>query len=233
MDKQVGGKPMGTVDDPTLLQVQADLVELTELVKQAMARATHSLLTADVHAAESVISDDTKIDAVNNNIERLCLEALSTQALNPMEVRSAVASMRMATTLERMGDLAAHVAKQARLRYPFVSIPAELQGTFARMGHLANDVVGSTGQVVATRNLAFAADISSADQEMDDIHRELFSTVLAPDWTHGVQAAIDVTLLSRYFERFADHGVTVARRVAFVVTGEPYGVTDLEAADSA
>lgn len=223
---------MGTVDDPTLLKVQADLVELTVLVKEAMACATHSLLTADVHAAERVISDDTKIDAVNNNIERLCLEALTTQSLNPTEVRSAVASMRMATTLERMGDLAAHVAKQARLRYPFISIPAELQGTFARMGHLANDVVGSTGKVVATRDLAFAADISSADQEMDDIHRELFSIVLAPDWNHGVQAAIDVTLLSRYFERFADHGVTVARRVAFVVTGEPYGLTDLEAADS-
>ena len=223
---------MGTVDDPTLLKVQADLVELTVLVKEAMACATHSLLTADVHAAERVISDDTKIDAVNNNIERLCLEALTTQALNPTEVRSAVASMRMATTLERMGDLAAHVAKQARLRYPFISIPAELQGTFARMGHLANDVVDSTGKVVATRDLAFAADISSADQEMDDIHRELFSIVLAPDWNHGVQAAIDVTLLSRYFERFADHGVTVARRVAFVVTGEPYGLTDLEAADS-
>lgn len=223
---------MGTVDDPTLLKVQDDLVELTELVKQAMARATHSLLTADVHTAEAVITDDTKIDAVNNNIERLCLEALSTQTLNPVEVRSAVASLRMATTLERMGDLAAHVAKQARLRYPYVSIPAELQGTFARMGQLANDVVGSTGQVIATKDLSFAADISSADHEMDDIHRELFSTVLAPDWTHGVQAAIDVTLLSRYFERFADHGVTVARRVAFVVTGEPYGLTDLAAADS-
>lgn len=223
---------MGTVDDPTLVKVQADLVELTALVKAAMTMATHALLTADVHAAESVISDDVKIDAVNNNIEKLCLEALSGQQLNPTEVRSAVASLRMSTTLERMGDLAAHVAKQARLRYPYVSIPAELQSTFARMGQLANEVVGSTGQVIATRDLSHASDISEADREMDDIHRELFSTVLASDWAHGVQSAIDVTLLSRYFERFADHGVTVARRVAFVVTGEPYGVTDLDSADS-
>lgn len=232
MAEQHGGTPMGNVEDPTLLKVQADLVELTGLVEQAMSRATHSLLTADVHTAEAVISDDVKIDAVNNNIERLCLEALSTQTLNQIEVRSAVASLRMATTLERMGDLAAHVAKQARLRYPHISIPAELQGTFARMGHLANEVVRSTGKVIETKDLSFAADISSLDREMDDIHRELFSTVLAPDWTHGVQAAIDVTLLSRYLERFADHGVTVARRVAFVVTGEPYGLTELDATET-
>ena len=224
---------MGNVDDPTLLKVQDDLVELTGLVQRSMSLATHSLLTADVQAAESVISDDTRIDAVNNNIERLCLEALSKQSLNQMEVRSAVAALRMSTTLERMGDLAAHVAKQARLRYPFVSVPAELQSTFARMGQLANDVVGSTGQVIATKDLSVAVDITEADQEMDSIHRELFATVLSPDWSHGVQAAIDVTLLSRYFERFADHGVAVARRVAFVVTGEPYGVTDIGSADSA
>ena len=128
-----------------------------------------------------------------------------------------------------MGDLAAHVAKQARLRFPFTSIPDELQDTFARMGKLANSVVQKTGNVIETQDLSHAADMTAADAEMDSIHRELFSIVLDASWSHGVEAAIDVTLLSRYYERFADHGVTVARRVAFVVTGELYGISDLEA----
>jgi phosphate transport system protein len=138
-----------------------------------------------------------------------------------------VASLRMSTTLERMGDLAAHVAKQARLRYPHISVPDELKSTFARMGEIANEIVKRTGQVIESGSLQYAADMTKNDEEMDAIHRELFSAVLSPDWKHGVESAIDTTLLSRFYERFADHGVTIARRVAFVVTGEAYGTSDL------
>lgn len=218
---------MADANQAAISRLSADLVEMTRLVQAAMARATDALLTADVHTAEAVISDDVQIDTINNTIEAIALETLYQHELTKPEVRAAVGALRMSTTLERMGDLAAHVAKQARLRYPYVSVPAELQGTFARMGTLANHVVECTGKVIATRDLSWAADLAASDQEMDEIHRELFATVLSEDWNHGVEAAIDVTLLSRYFERFADHGVTVARRVAFIVTEEPYGVTDL------
>ena len=85
-------------------------------------------------------------------------------------------------------------------------------------------------RVIETSDLRYAADIQAEDEVMDTIHRELFSKVLDPAWPHGVEGAIDVTLLSRFYERFADHGVTIARRIAFVVTGENYGVSDLSAA---
>lgn len=215
-------------DLPTVVRLQANLVEMSQLVESAIVRATDALLIADVHTAESVISEDVLIDTINNTIESTALNVLYEHSLSRTDVRAAVAALRMSATLERMGDLAAHVAKQARLRYPFVSVPAELQGTFARMGTLANHVVECTRKVIETRDLTWAADLAAADKEMDEIHRELFATVLSDDWSHGVEAAIDVTLLSRYYERFADHGVTVARRVAFIVTEEAYGLTDLE-----
>ena len=213
--------------NPQLQQVQSDLVEMAKLVQVAMASSTESLLSADVHLAESVISDDVRINAINATIEESCLDVLSSGNVTPEDVRLAVASIRMSTTLERMGDLAAHVAKQARLRFPFMSIPDSLHDTFHEMGEIANSIVANTTKVIETQDLHHAVDMTAADAKMDAIHRELFSIVLSPSWTEGVEAAIDVTLLSRYYERFADHGVSIAKRVAFLVTGETYGVSDL------
>lgn len=210
-----------------LLKVHNNLVEMTHLVEVAMYDATQALLKADLQLAQKVITNDDAINAINNSIEQNCLEILSTNDLTPSEIRMTVASLRMSTTLERMGDLAAHVAKQARLRYPHISVPDELKPTFAHMGEIANEIVIRTGQVIESGSLQYAADMTKNDEEMDAIHRELFSAVLSPDWKHGVESAIDTTLLSRFYERFADHGVTIARRVAFVVTGEAYGISDL------
>lgn len=210
-----------------LLKVHNNLVDMTHLVEVAMYDATQALLKADLELAQRVITNDDAINAINNSIEQNCLEILSANDLSPSEIRMTVASLRMSTTLERMGDLAAHVAKQARLRYPHISVPDELKPTFARMGEIANEIVKRTGQVIESGSLQYAADMTKNDEEMDAIHRELFSAVLSPDWKHGVESAIDTTLLSRFYERFADHGVTIARRVAFVVTGEAYGMSDL------
>lgn len=214
-----------------LLKVHHNLVEMTRLVEIAMSQATRALLAADIELAQKTITQDDEINAINNSIEQNCLEILSANDLTPTEIRMTVASLRMSTTLERMGDLAAHVAKQARLRYPHISIPDELNPTFARMGEIANEIVKRTGEVIESGSLQYAADMAKNDEEMDAIHRELFSAVLSPDWKYGVESAIDTTLLSRFYERFADHGVTIARRVAFVVTGEAYGTSDLSQID--
>jgi phosphate transport system protein len=128
----------------------------------------------------------------------------------------------MAGSLERMGDLAVHIAKQVRLRYPNPSIPAELKDTFGKMGQAASKIVEQTGQVIASRDTSLADEMKKYDDTLDDLHRELFTVVLSDDWKHGVEAAIDVTLLSRFYERFGDHAVSVARRVIHIVTGEPY-----------
>ena len=200
--------------------IAADLVEMTRLVENAMRRATDSLLNADLATAEAVIAADAEIDTITTRIEETSVEIVALQQPVASELRFLVGALRMSATLERMGDLAAHVAKQARLRHPNLSIPTELRATFAMMGAIANTVVQKSGAVISSRDLTLAADLAAADEQMDKLHRELFSVVLSPAWSHGVEAAIDVTLLSRYYERFADHGVSLARRIAYVVTGD-------------
>jgi phosphate transport system protein len=202
--------------------VNGELVQMTRLVGSAMNRATQALLDADLTLAESVIAADAQIDTLASDIEERCFDLIALEQPEASDLRMAIGALRIATSLERMGDLAEHVAKQARLRYPRLSIPQELRGTFAEMGGLAEAIVSKTGAVIATQDVGLTADIARHDEQVDRLHRELVTIVLSPSWTHGVEAAIDVTLLSRYYERYADHAVSVTRRVVTFVTGEPY-----------
>ena len=206
--------------------INGELVEMTRLVGSAMNRATQALLDADLPLAESVIDADARIDILTSDVEERCLDLIAETHPAEEDLRLVIGALRIASSLERMGDLAEHVAKQARLRYPRLSIPLELRATFAEMGGLAEAIVSKTGSVIATRDVSLAADIARHDEAVDRLHRELFTIVLTPSWTHGVEAAIDVTLLSRYYERYADHAVSVTKRVITIVTGAPYaGVT--------
>jgi len=210
-------------------RVSDDLVEMTRLVASAMNKATQALLDADLQLAESVIAGDDAIDAIASKVEADCFQVSARQQPVATDLRIVVASLRISASLERMGDLAAHIAKSARMRYPGSAVPAQLRPTFQAMGSVAQNVVGKTGSVIATKDVTMAADIARTDEEMDALHRELFHTVLAPTWEFGVESAVDVTLLSRYYERFADHAVTIAKRVVYVATGEPYATVDPEA----
>ena len=202
--------------------VSTDLVELTRLVGSAMNRATQALLDADLQLAESVIEQDARVDTLTDEVEARCFDIIATQAPNDSDLRMVIGALRIAASLERMGDLAEHVAKQSRMRYPRPAVPQELRATFAVMGGIAEAIVSKTGSVIATQDVDLVADIARHDAEMDRLHRELFTIVLSPSWSHGVEAAIDITLLSRYYERYADHAVSVTRRVVTIVTGEPY-----------
>lgn len=205
-----------------LESINSDLVLMTELVGKAMAKATDSLLTDDLQLAEQVITGDELINSINYSIEERSLQMVALQAPVATDLRILMSAIRMGSSLERMGDLASHIAKQVRLRYPNPSVPEELRETFRQMGAAATKIVDETGRVIKNRDADLAEKIKVYDDELDRLHRELFSVVLADDWAHSVEAAIDVTLLSRFYERFGDHAVTVARRVVHIVTGEPY-----------
>jgi phosphate transport system protein len=211
--------------DEYLLQLDSindDLVQMTKLVGTSITLATESLLTDDLQLAERVISGDEIINSINSSIEERSLQIVALQAPVATDLRILMSAIRMGSSLERMGDLASHIAKQVRLRYPNPSVPDELRETFRKMGEAAKKIVSETGQVIKNHDTDLAEKIAVYDDELDRLHRELFSVVLADDWAHSVEAAIDVTLLSRFYERFGDHAVTVARRVVHIVTGEPY-----------
>lgn len=207
--------------------INVDLVQVTRLVGSAMNRATQALLDADLQLAEAVIDFDTKVDILTASIEERCFNLVAFQSPDTADLRTILGSMKISSSLERMGDLAEHVAKQARMRYPKVAVPQEVRGTFAEMGGLAEAIVSKTGSVIATKDVSMCVDIARHDEDMDRFHRELFTIVLSPSWKYGVEEGIDVTLLSRFYERYADHAVSVSKRVVTIVTGQPYVAVSL------
>jgi phosphate transport system protein len=202
-----------------LQSIDDQMVEMTRLVGSAMNRATTALLDADLAIAESVIAADEQVDALHVDLEERALVLIARQAPVATDLRVLIAALRMSADLERMGDLARHVAKLARLRYPNSAIPPELRGDILEMGQVAEQLVVKTGSIIASRDLKAADELETDDDDMDRLHRGLFNKLLAPTWPHGVETAVDVTLIGRYYERYGDHAVAVARRVVFLVTG--------------
>ena len=197
-----------------------NLVHMAELVETAIKEGSESLLTADLGRAEAVISNDAELDQMHEEMEYKCLSLLALQAPVAGELRTIVSAIRVVFELARMGDLAAHVAKIARLRYPEHAVPEPLYANFNRMSRLAQDMIGNVGRILAERDLAEAQALAQQDEEMDTLRSDQFRVILGDDWAHGVEAAVDVALLGRYFERIADHAVGMGRRIIYIITGD-------------
>jgi phosphate transport system protein len=200
--------------------ITASLVEMSRMAGSAMSKATTALLDADLALAEMVITADEQIDALYHQTEERAFDVMARQQPVASDLRMLVTTLRMVADLERMGDLALNIARIARRRYPSSAVPPELRETVLRMGHAAEEIVAKAGTVIARRDVAMAAQLEQDDDVMDGLHRRLFEVILADDWPGGIEAAIDITLAGRYYERFADHAVSVARRVVYLVTGE-------------
>jgi phosphate transport system protein len=197
-----------------------DLGTISSLVEQAVRLATRSLLDGDAEIAQQVISADAEIDRARERVEENAFSLLSLQQPVAGDLRVVVAALRMVSELERMGDLSVHVAKIARLRVPNLAVPDQIRPTMTRMAEVAEDMVKRVGQIIVGRDVAAAIELGRDDEQMDTLRRESFVALLSDDWDGGVEAAVDVALLGRYYERIADHAVSVANRVIFVVTGE-------------
>ncbi len=196
------------------------LVDMGEMVRRSMERATIALLNADLALAEQVISEDMQIDSVQHELDAKTLNLLARQQPVAGDLRTLVTSLRMSADLERMGDLTNHIAKVARMRFPAKAVPLELEATVREMGAVAERIIAKVTHVIMSHDLDAAIQLERDDDEMDKLHRKLFMALLDDSWSHGIETAIDITLLGRYYERCADHAVSVARRIYFLVTGE-------------
>ncbi len=201
-------------------EIGAVLIHMAKLVDVAMQRATNALLDGDLSGAEAVISADPEIDALRAQTEHRCFQMIARQQPVATDLRVLITSIHMLTDLERMGDLALHIAKVARLRYPDRAVPDDIRDVIEQMGAVAQSLVAKVADVLDGRDIELAQAIEAEDDSMDALHRKLFTLLLSPNWSHGTEAAIDMTLLGRYYERYADHAVAVARRVVFIVTGD-------------
>jgi phosphate transport system protein len=201
-------------------RVLIELVQMTGGVRAALEQATRALLTADIIAAESVISGDLAIDEARERIEEESFDILARQAPVAGDLRMLVASLRMVADLERMGDLSVHVAKVVRLRFPTRAVPPVLIPTISQMAQTADEMIAAAAEIVATRDVDAARELESADDTMDMLRRSMFRTLLSEHWDEGVEPAVDMALLGRYYERIGDHAVSMARRIVFLVTGQ-------------
>ncbi|TCB99284.1 phosphate signaling complex protein PhoU [Micromonospora zingiberis] len=197
------------------------LVEMAEGVREALRQATRSLLTADRRAAESVIEQDAQIDELYRQVEERVCDLLARQAPVASDLRAMITALHVAADLERMGDLADHVAKTALRRHPSPAVPAELRPVFVDMAAIADRMAEKIAKVLANPDADLAAELDSDDDAMDELHKGLFEVLLGADWPYGVETAIDATLLGRFYERFADHAVNSGEHVVYLITGQP------------
>src|SRR6478752_5350694 len=199
------------------------LVEMTGAVRTALALATQALLEGDAQRAETVIGGDLAIDSARERIEDESFDILARQSPVAGDLRMLVATLRMVTDLERMGDLSVHVARVARRRYPMNAVPPLLVPTIQAMAATADKMIAQAAEIIATRDVRAAAELEDTDDKMDSLRRSMFEALLSDEWEETVdrvEPAIDIALLGRYYERIGDHAVSMARRLIFIVTGE-------------
>ena len=195
--------------------------DMCGLAGTAMQHATQALLGADIVLAETVISDHQSLVIQAAQAESDAFTLLALQAPVAADLRAVFSSLQNVADVDRMGALALHVAKTARRRHPARAIPDDVTDYFAEMGRIAVNIGYNAKDAVLSGDPDKAAQLADDDDAMDELHRHLFTVVLDHQWPHPIATAVDVTLLSRYYERFADHAVEIGRRVIFQATGTP------------
>jgi phosphate transport system protein len=223
---------MREVFHQSLEDVQSRLVEIADLVTIAIDKATRAFGTSDIALAEEVIDDDSVIDDKALALDELAIEILARQQPVARDLRIVVTALRVSASLERMGDIAEHIAQLTRMRFPERAIPKGLKNTFLRMGELDVEVSRRLAVLLRTEDLEVADEIRNADDAIDELHVSVFEKVLSDSWQGEPSATVDATLASRYHERFADHAVSIAKKVVYLATGDWSADTEDRSTDS-
>jgi phosphate transport system protein len=204
-----------------LAEVSELLVAMADEVRSAMRRATTALLDANANIADGVVAGDAVVNDLHGQVEEKVYALLARQAPVASDLRLVVTALHTAWDIERMGDLAKHVAKTALRRHPARAVPDELVDVFRDMAEVADRIAGKIRRVLAEPDASRSAELESDDDVMDELHRGLFVVLLGAAWKHGVEAAIDGALLGRFYERYADHAVNAGHHMYYFVTGVP------------
>ncbi len=211
---------MREVFQQELREVQTGLVEISELVESAIQRGTQAFQKSDVGLAEAVIEDDARIDSLATSLDELAITILARQQPVAKDLRIIVSALRISASLERMGDIAEHIAQLARYRFPESVIPKGLGKIFREMGELDVSVAADVTRLLKTEDILLIDGIRNTDDRIDELHAKVFEKVLSDTFKGEATNVVDATLASRYHERFADHAVSIAKKVQYLATGE-------------
>jgi phosphate transport system protein len=210
---------MRTTFHEDLAALSAHVGDMCGLAADAMAHANQALLAADLSVAEQVIVDHEHIAVMSKQTESNAIKLLATQQPVAGDLRSILSALHVGADIERMGALAVHVASIARLRHPECAVPEEVRDSFAQMGSKAVELARAAQEVLVSRDPDKAGRLRDEDDAVDAEHRHLFTVLIDYKWHDGVSSAVDVALLGRFYERFADHAVEIGKRVVFEATG--------------
>lgn len=211
---------MRAVFQQELHEVQERLVEIAELVTESIDKATRAFNESDVTLAEAVIETDRKIDVLAAELDELAITILARQQPVARDLRIVVSALRISASLERMGDMAEHIAQLSRYRFPEKVVPKGLRSTFREMGALDVEIARNLTELLRTQDTAIAEHIRNEDDKVDALHLAVFDKVLGETWKGETVDTVDATLASRYHERFADHAVSIAKKVQYLATGD-------------
>lgn len=203
-----------------LKDVQDRLVLIAESATAVMEKASRAFLNNDVTLADEALALAEVNEHRALDLDELVIRVLATQSPVARDLRVLVSALRMSASLERMGALAGHIAAIARYRYPGSAVPAALRVTFEDMARLDLELGRKAINLIRNTDLDLAREIQAQDEAVDRLHRKVFEVVLSDDWHENAMYTVDVTLASRYFERFADHVVDISSKVSFLQTGE-------------
>ncbi|WP_166868116.1 MULTISPECIES: phosphate signaling complex protein PhoU [unclassified Salinibacterium] len=217
---------MREVFQQELREVQDRLVEISALVADSIDNATRAFNESDVSLAEDVIENDRRIDVLAAELDELAIAILARQQPVARDLRIVVSALRVSASLERMGDMAEHIAQLARYRFPEKAVPKGLRSTFREMGALDVDIARKLTELLRTQDPKIAEHIRDEDDKVDALHLAVFDKVLGETWKGETAATVDATLASRYHERFADHAVSIAKKVQYLATGDWVGADD-------
>ncbi len=217
---------MREVFQQELREVQERLVEIAALVAVSIDNATRAFNDSNVSLAETVIADDDKIDVMALELDELAINILARQQPVARDLRIVVSALRISASLERMGDMAEHIAQLARYRFPDKVVPKSLRSTFAELGTLDVAIAQKLVELLKTEDVRLAEEIRNDDDRIDALHLSVFDKVLGETWKGGAVDTVDATLASRYHERFADHAVSIAKKVQYLATGDWVAATE-------
>lgn len=203
-----------------LKDVQDRLVLIAESATAVMEKASRAFLNNDVTLADEALALAEVNEHRALDLDELVIRVLATQSPVARDLRVLVSALRMSASLERMGALAGHIAAIARYRYPGSAVPAALRVTFEDMARLDLELGRKAVNLIRNTDLDLAREIQAQDEAVDRLHRKVFEVVLSDNWHENAMYTVDVTLASRYFERFADHVVDISSKVSFLQTGE-------------
>ncbi len=214
---------MRTLFTAEMSELADDLTQMARHVESAITRASDALLQQNVELAQQVIADDAKLDDLEELVDERCVLLIAQQQPVGLDLRTIISSLRISAALERMGDLAQHIAEAARRSYPESAIPAGHEEIFTGMAEAAKKAAAEVLQLLETRDLNVAAGIVADDDTLDEFHARAYKTMLSPEYSGTAQETLDISLLARFFERFGDHAVGISRRIVYLVTGDHKG----------